>query len=506
MLSQGYYFGKALDNPNPDHRCKVIDGRFLDLCDEFLKYQEKGEPKSGIRRAAEAVDRSKPGALRDAFRVRVAGDQSRIAKALREIPNGDNIEDWNDWSDIGLAVWGASNGSEIGLAAFDEWSKKSPKYNEATTKEKWDHYATSPPDRIGMGTLVYLARSFNPSFENEETDVDRLNRIHAILPIGGKTRVVTFGELPAFPGRETIVMTQTIDDFKSLKNKYRHEWIDANGEVKSSPLGSHWIHSSERRQYDNSMAFMPHHDGDFGDRLNLWRGFGVKAIKPEPGSRGEAGCVKFLHFMKDIICSGNVNHFEYLVKREATIFQKRNRTEVALGLHTKEEGCGKGFYEFTMRQLLGKQHAMQVTNPQHIIGKFNPHLETLLRLTADEALFVRNHEHRNSLFNLVTEADLTIEPKNCGVYQADSYLNVSVLSNASHFLPVSETARRFFIPTVSKARMQDHAYFNSLRADLEAGGYEALLYYFLHEVDLTGFNVRDVPQAEGLREQRDQKS
>lgn len=76
VLSQGYYFGKALDNPNPDHRCKVIDGRFLDLCDEFLKYQEKGEPKSGIRRAAEAVDRSKPGALRDAFRVRVAGDQS----------------------------------------------------------------------------------------------------------------------------------------------------------------------------------------------------------------------------------------------------------------------------------------------------------------------------------------------------------------------------------------------------------------------------------------------
>ena len=45
-----------------------------------------------------------------------------------------------------------------------------------------------------------------------------------MLPIGGKTRVVTFGELEEFPGRETIVMTQTVPDFELLKNKYRHEY------------------------------------------------------------------------------------------------------------------------------------------------------------------------------------------------------------------------------------------------------------------------------------------
>ena len=50
-------------------------------------------------------------------------------------------------------------------------------------------------------------------------DVERLNKVHAVLPIGGKTRVVTFGELEEFPGRETIVMTQTIPDFKSLQEQ-----------------------------------------------------------------------------------------------------------------------------------------------------------------------------------------------------------------------------------------------------------------------------------------------
>ena len=159
---------------------------------------------------------------------------------------------------------------------------------------------------------------------------------------------------------------------------------------------------------------MPQHDGDVGNRLNLFRGFGVKAIKPD-GKSGAAGCQKFLDFMRDIICSGNEEHFDYLLKREATIFQKRIRSEIALGLQTKEEGCGKGFYEATMGRLLGN-HAMQVTNPKHIIGNFNPHLETLLRLTADEALFVGNPEHRNALFGLITEPTLTIEPKGCGLY------------------------------------------------------------------------------------------
>ena len=136
-----------------------------------------------------------------------------------------------------------------------------------------------------------------------------------------------------------------------------------------------------------------------------------------------------------------------------------------------------------MGRLLG-HHAMQLGNPEHIVGKFNPHLETLLRVTADEALFVGDPKHRNALFGLITENDLTIEPKNCGLYTAVSYLNLSITSNSDHFLPVSNTARRFFIPVVSAARKQDFAYFAALQEELDHGGYEALLYHLLYEVDL----------------------
>jgi Family of unknown function (DUF5906) len=349
---------------------------------------------------------------------------------------------------------------------------------------------------IGKARVKFSKPDEEAEEPNADPDFDlkRLNSKHAVLPIGGKTRVVKFGELSEFPGRETIVMTQTIDDFVALNNKYRHFFLNKKGETETIPMGSYWIGNWKRRQYDGGMAFMPHHDGDVGDRLNLWRGFGIKPVKGD--------CSKFLDFMLTIVCSGNQEHFDYLVKREATIIQKRIRTEVALGLKTKEEGCGKGFYENSMRRLLGT-HAMALSKPEHIIGKFNPHLETLLRLTADEALFVGDPKHRNALFNLITEPTLTIEPKGCGVYDAASYLNTTALSNSDHFLPVSDTSRRFFIPTFSAARMRDFGYFAGLQKELDNGGYEALLHYLQHEVDLTGFNVRDVPQTEGLRQQRD---
>jgi hypothetical protein len=502
-LSQGYFYGRALDNPAPDHRCEIIDGRFVDLCNELLRFQEGGskagsKKKPGRPKADDAKNKKTKGG--GDKRSGVHDRDSKFEEHLATMGDGLGLLGFNN----PLTSATSSFAYHYGIALDREALKARLREAIVLAPKGAARKSTDIERYLGDEYLDGIIASAIEKYGTEQNDVERLNKIHAVLPIGDKTRVVTFGELPAFPGLETIVMTQTIADFTALQNKYRHAYFDRKSERQTEPMGKHWIGSPERRQYDGGMAFMPKHDGDVGNRLNLWRGFGVKPVKPEPKSRAEAGCRKFLDFMRDIICSGDEANYQYLLKREATIFQKKIRTEVALGLQTKEEGCGKGFYEAVRRNITGKQHAMQVTNPEHIVGKFNPHLETLMRLTADEALFVGNHKHRNTLFNLVTEADLTIEPKNCGVYQADSYLNVSILSNSPHFLPVSDTARRFFVPTVSIARMQDHDYFNDIKADLEAGGYQALLWYFLHQVDLTDFNVRKVPQTGGLREQRNQ--
>ncbi len=506
-LSQPYYHGAAEDNPDPDHRADMIDGKFIDLQDELYKYEHDGMPK------ADKANDNEPD-------WESVGGQHRAGRGfeniIAELGDGPELNGFHEVLCAAVASYVVAHKDDLDRKllksilrekidaapkaktrkARDINRYKSDKFLDALIKSAIDKYASQPQPRQSN-----IPAGLRSAYSQDTAD---LNTNHAVLHIGGKTRVVTFGELDEFPGRETIIMTQTLTDFASLMNKHRHPTtIEKKGKTETVyvPLGTYWLQSAGRRQYDGGMAFMPQHDKkQVGSRLNLWQGYGVKSIKPD-GMSGAAGCDKFLDFMLKVICGGNEQHYDYLIKREATVFQKRIRTEIALGLRTEEEGIGKGFYESHIGHLLGN-HAMQVTNPKHVIGAFNPHLETPLRLTADEALFVGNHEHRNALFGLITESKLTIEPKGCGVYTADNYLNTSVISNSKHFVPVSGTARRFFIPTLSIEHMQDFKYFEAIAYQLRSdGGYEALLYHLLNEVDLTDFNVRDVPKTAGLAEQ-----
>ena len=329
----------------------------------------------------------------------------------------------------------------------------------------------------------------------------KMNEKYCVLPIGGKTRVVTWGDDAEFPGHKIINMTSPLGDFKTLNDKYRHSFQDDKGETISLKLGSWWINNSGRRQYDGGWRFAPTHDSDVidGNVLNLWQGFRVAARKPD-GMSGAKGCQLFLDHGLKVICSGDEKHYDYLIKREALIAQHRIRSEIAVGLRTEVEGTGKGFWCGAINHLYGT-HAMEVQNPEHVVGKHNPHLEKLLRLTADEALFAQNPLHRNSLYHLITEPRITIEPKYVNAYPANNHLNIDVISNAKHFLPVSGFARRFFVPKVSSERANDYEYFKRILGQLKDGGYEALLYHLLNELDVRDFNVRDVPKTASLAEQ-----
>jgi hypothetical protein len=245
---------------------------------------------------------------------------------------------------------------------------------------------------------------------------------------------------------------------------------------------------------------MPEHAAEVvGNTLNMFEGFAVEARKPDGGS-GASGCHLFLDHGLKIICSGNEEHWDYLLKREAWIAQNRRRSEIAAAYRTEAEVSGKGFWCNHLGRLYGR-HFMQINKPEHVLGKFNPHLETLIKLCADEAIFVGDPRHRNALFGLITEPTLTIEPKNINAYSAQNYLNIDMTTNAPHFVPASSSARRFFVPTVSEDRVGDFTYFKMNEAQLRNGGYEALLYHLLYEVDLRDFDVRRVPKTAELAEQ-----
>lgn len=86
----------------------------------------------------------------------LAADPLRVASALQAIPNADPA-DWEAWNRVGMAVWAATAGATIGWELFNAWSARNAAYDVEQCRERWNHYPTSPPSRIGAGTIFHLA-------------------------------------------------------------------------------------------------------------------------------------------------------------------------------------------------------------------------------------------------------------------------------------------------------------------------------------------------------------
>jgi Protein of unknown function (DUF3987)/Bifunctional DNA primase/polymerase, N-terminal/Primase C terminal 2 (PriCT-2) len=130
---------------------------------------------------------------RNAKRKPVSGDQLR--ELMESIPNDDRTT-WEDWNRVGMALYDATDGSDFGLELFDAWSaKREDKYDPEITDAKWQAFETSPPDRIGVGTLFFLAQCAQFEAELEAIEVLKRQGDWLQTPVGD-----AFDDLP--PGDE----------------------------------------------------------------------------------------------------------------------------------------------------------------------------------------------------------------------------------------------------------------------------------------------------------------
>ena len=96
-----------------------------------------------------------------------AADPKLVAAALAVIPNGADVG-WGDWNRVGMATFSATGGTADGFRAFDAWSAKWPHYDAAYTRNRWETYRRSPPNRIGAGTVFHLADEASPGWRDNE--------------------------------------------------------------------------------------------------------------------------------------------------------------------------------------------------------------------------------------------------------------------------------------------------------------------------------------------------
>ena len=87
--------------------------------------------------------------------------------------------------------------------------------------------------------------------------------------------------------------------------------------------------------------------------------------------------------------------------------------------------------------MLGR-HYLAITNPEHLTGKFNSHLQEAVAVLADECFFAGDRRHEQMLKTLITGDSIIIEPKGVNSYAARNHIHLIMSTNQDWAVPASE--------------------------------------------------------------------
>lgn len=322
--------------------------------------------------------------------------------------------------------------------------------------------------------------------------VKDFNKKHAFVLDGDKSRVF-------IDSRDTLLdreyyISVSVPTFRDMYEAGAvHCGEDMNGKIQIKTPANAWLSSENRRQFLGGVYFDPS-GKQYPDKLNLWRGY---SVKPKSGN-----WELIKAHIRGVIADNNEEVYQYIMGWLAlTLQHPENQTEVALILRGNK-GCGKGLLGHVIRKLFGN-HGLHITSCHHLTGKFNSHLRDCAFLFVDEAIWAGDKQHESVLKGLVTEPVLTIEGKGANAYQSKNMLSILMASNEQWVVPASVDERRFCVLDVSSALIGVRKYYDPLVKQCNSKSAQAAMLYDLLNYDLTNFEVRNIPETDALKEQRE---
>lgn len=254
----------------------------------------------------------------------------------------------------------------------------------------------------------------------------------------------------------------SVQDFKStLSNQ-----IVFKGD-KATQLGKYWIEHPQRRTYERS-GFEP--DPKKQDQANFYNLFRGMPVEPRKGDWS-----LFQKHLLEVGCNGDDETFEFFIQWLRLLVQAPHvMPGVAIVLQGRQ-GSGKGCIVRWLGKLVGK-HFRHVSNVRHVVGNFNSHLEDVLLLFADEAVWAGDKASEGALKALVTEPTILLERKGRDAYQVPNYTHLIIATNNDWAAPMEGSDRRFVVVNTPDTYCNNGPYFAAINRQMSEGGLEAMMF------------------------------
>lgn len=202
----------------------------------------------------------------------------------------------------------------------------------------------------------------------------------------------------------------------------------------------------------------------------------------------------FLEFVKDIICDGDNEQYQWLIKWIAHTYQYPNsRTRCALILLSKEEGTGKGtfcdiicyiFGIHNIDQSGGSVKSLVSDRISHLMGKKFAMVQEMRENKGDYMGCME------ALKSFITDDYIAVRPLYANKMTVRNAVELIMTTNNENILKASTTGRRFTVMKLSNAKMQDNKYFSSLKKHCSSNIFIDNIATYLNNIDVAEGSIK----------------
>ena len=363
-----------------------------------------------------------------------------------------------------------SIGNVMHRIGISEFEGKAPQIardkllNEAARHTKLSKRALTQSVRAAMEEKRQAVEKTGEA--GSEKELIAFDKRHALVSMNGQIRIM---EYPEHPGHMPVFYTK--HDFHLFTANERTVKFDAEGKMRSVPIAEVWEEWPDRTAYKR-VVFEPEWtvaECQECGAYNIWHGFPV-----QPDGSDADWNLLHTHIFKNI-CQGEHDYYVWLMTWIAQIFQQPGtKLGSAVAIRGKK-GVGKSTLFYWLQQALGI-HCIQVSQREHITGKFNAHMTNALLMVCEEAFWAGDQASGNVLKNLITNNSAMVEKKGVDAISLSNYVRLALVSNEDWIVPAGlDDERRYFVLECADTQKGNTAYFEKIAEQMENGGVAAMV-------------------------------
>ena len=227
--------------------------------------------------------------------------------------------------------------------------------------------------------------------------------------------------------------------------------------------------------------------------INLFQGFKYNEIDTNDFTMLEP----FLNHIKNIICAGSEEKYNYIMSWYANIFQNITVKNGTIPIIYGAQGSGKSFAVEVFSELIGNYALSNVDDLDKVFGKFNGLISQNIYININEPPeATEKFAFGGKIKSKLTQKDQVQETKGVDSIDVVSWANYSMTTNNPSPLREEKGDRRVIYFETDNSKCGDETYFNELCKPIQPvkqGAYNKefmgiLLHYMRTQIDVSDFN------------------